>query len=167
MPRGQIFLSCLEHMHPDHAVRSRVEATVEALRYWVPTVADVARVGESEAPGYWRLTMDPEVEGACPLEMTLHENQHFDLVLGGELYEDRALASLELLHPLLQAVTEGRVVQRRWISCATGAERAVETIVTLADGSVWRDGRTNDAVAAAIPREATERHDHHFLPYRR
>jgi hypothetical protein len=154
-------------MHPDHAVRSRVEATVESLRYWVPTIADVARATESQSPGYWRLAMEPNVAGACPFEMTLHDDQHFDLVLGSEFYEDRVLSSLEILLPVLQSVTEGRIVQRRWFSSATGAERAVETIITLADGSVWRDGRTNETVAAAIPREATERHDHVFLPYRR
>src|SRR5262245_53829876 len=154
-------------MHPDHAALSRVEATVEALRYWVPTIADVARASESQAPGYWRLAMSPDVIGACPFEMTLHDNQHFDIVLGSEFYEDRALASLELLLPILQSVTEGRIVHRSRIRRATGAERAVETIITLADGSVWRDGRTNEAVAAAIPREGTERHDHVFLPYRR
>jgi hypothetical protein len=54
-------------MQPQHAIRSRVEATVESLRYWVPTIADVARAVESEAPGYWRLSLVPEVEGACPL----------------------------------------------------------------------------------------------------
>ena len=78
-----------------------------------------------------------------------------------------APASLDLLLPLLEAITAGRVVQRRWISRATGACRAVESIVTLADGTQWRDGRTTGSVAEAVPRDETERHDHHFLPYRR
>jgi hypothetical protein len=154
-------------MLPDDAIRSRLQATVEQLRYWVPTIADIVRASESEVPGRWTLSIVPKVEGACPVAITLRDNQHFDLAIAGEVYEDRAIASLDLILPLLQSITEGRVVQRCWMSRATGAHRATETIVTLADGSVWRDGRTIGAVAEAILREATERHDRHFLPYRR
>jgi hypothetical protein len=154
-------------MLPDDAIRSRLQATVESLRYWVPTIADVARVAERERPDAWTFIIGPNIASACPVDVTLHSGQQFDLVIAGEAYEGRTAASFDLILPLLEAVTEGRVVQRHWVSLATGAPRAIETIVTLGDGSIWRDGRTIEAVAGVIPREATERHDRHFLPYRR
>ena len=154
-------------MLPNDAMYSRLRATIESLRYWVPTIADVARVAESETPAQWKVAITPNIESACPLELALGSTQRYTLTIAGESYSDRAIVSLDLFLPLLEAISEGRVVQRRWVSLATGAVRAIETIVTLADGSTWRDGRTLEAVVAAIPRESTERHDRHFLPYRR
>jgi hypothetical protein len=154
-------------MLSDDAIRSRLQATVESLRYWVPTIADVADTSEREGLDGWTLVISPRVAGACPVQVTLHPAQRFDLVIAGESYEGRTAASFDLILPLLEAITEGRIVQRHWISTATGAVRAIETIVRLADGSVWRDGRTIEPVATIIPREATERHDRHFVPYRR
>jgi len=154
-------------MLSDDAIRSRLQATIESLRYWVPTISDVAVVKEREQGSSWTLALAPKVDNACPVELTLHPAQTFDLIVADEEYDGRTASSFDLVLPLIEAVTEARVVQRRWISLATGAERAVETIITLADGSTWRDGRTIEALADAIPREAAERQDRHFLPYRR
>jgi hypothetical protein len=137
------------------------------VRYWAPTIADVARVADSEMSSGWTVSITPMVERACPLALTLRMNRLLDLALAGETYTNRTIASLDYVLPLCEAVTEGRVIQRRWISVATGADCAIETIVALADGTVWHDGRTIDAVAAAVSPELIERRDRHFLPYRR
>lgn len=154
-------------MLTENTSRSRLHATVESLRYWVPTIADVARVRETETDDTWTLSIEPIITGACPVSLCLRDDTHFDITIDGESYEHRTVQSLDLMLPLLEAITAGRVVKREWISRATGACRAVESIVSLPDGTQWRDGRTVGAVSDAVPRDGTERHDHVFLPYRR
>src|SRR5262245_345911 len=154
-------------MLTDEALRSRLRATVESLRYWVPTIADVAHVAERRSDDTFVIPVEPNTASACPVELALMPNFHFDITLAGETFWDRAVPSYDLFLPLLEAIVAGNVVQRRWESLATGAVRAVEIIVTLSDGSVWRDGHTIEAFASAVQREATERRDRHFLPYRR
>jgi hypothetical protein len=154
-------------MSSDDAFRYRLWAAVESLRYWAPTITDVARVDSSESAASWTMTIRPFVEHACPLDLTLKATQHFDLTIAGEAYDNRAIASLDHILPLIERITGGHVIQRRWVSTATGAVRKVETLVTLADGSVWQDGREIEPMAGAIAQDATERHDRHFLPYRR
>ena len=80
----------------------------------------------------------------------------------GEAALDSGKASL-----MAEAISQGRVLQRRWVSAATRALREVETLVTFAKGKVWSQGRIEKAVADRVPRDAAERQDRHFLPYRR
>ena len=154
-------------MSSDDAFRYRLWAAVESLRYWAPTITDVARVESSETAATWTMAIRPLVEHACPLDLTLKATQLFDLTIAGEVYDNRSIASLDHILPLIERITGGHVIQRRWVSAATGAVRTVETLVTLADGTVWQDGRTAGPVASVIAKEETERHDRHFLPYRR
>jgi hypothetical protein len=154
-------------MSGEDSFRYRLWATVESLRYWAPAIADVARVDESETTASWSVVITPYVARACPMELTLKATRLFDMTIAGESYRDRSLDVLDFILPLIESVTEGRVIQRKWVSVATGAVRSVETIVTLEDGSVWTEGRTLAPVGSAIPEDATERHDRHFLPYRR
>jgi hypothetical protein len=143
-----------QEFHP-----SAVQATIEQLRYWVPTIKDVARVFEGKDEQNFLLSIEPMVAGACPVAIAIRENGRFDLAVAGETYEDRVLASLDHIVVLLERITEGRVVQRRWTSAATGAPLAVETLVTLGAEDVWRDG--------TVAGDGSERCDRHFLPYRR
>lgn len=139
---------------------SAVEATIEQLRYWVPTITDVARVAERAGSGDgWTLSIEPRVAAACPVTITLKETGRFDLVVAGERYADCALGALDQIVHLLERITDGQVIQRRWVSMATGADQGVETLVRLGSGLVWRDG--------AEPDGGAEHHDRHFLPYRR
>jgi hypothetical protein len=55
------------------------------------------------------------------------------------------------------------VGQRRWISVQTGLHQGTETIVSLAPNEVWRSGEE----VLALSKDGAERHDRHFLPYRR
>lgn len=141
-------------------VPSSMQATVMQLRYWLPTIADVAHVAETERGTSWHFSITPRIPGACPVEITLHETGSLDFVIAGQAYEGRTLDLLDQLLPLIERITEGYVVQRRWISRVTGQLCGIETVVSLAEGRVWSDGR-------AAPGERVESHDHHFLPYRR
>ncbi|MEQ1712669.1 MAG: hypothetical protein ABL908_14885, partial [Hyphomicrobium sp.] len=115
---------------------------------------------------FWKMSVTPAVSAACPFELMLRADQHFDIVVAGELFEDQSVASLELFLPLVDAIAAGRVIQRHTESVATGASLAVETRVSLADGSLWSrtrglpGGELINAADAAI-------RDRHFRPYRR
>lgn len=141
---------------------SPVEATIEQIRYWVPTISDVAHVvwlGDGHAGCGVMLSIVPRIEAACPVAITLKETGRFDIVIAGARYTDCALGALDQVVHLLERITEGHVVQRRWVSAATGTAQGVETMVMLGTGIVWRDGPEPDG--------GGERHDRHFLPYRR
>lgn len=154
-------------MLSDDVFRSKLQATIESLRYWAPSVADAAKIEESGTADYWKFTVSPKVAGACPFELLLSSNQLYDFMIAGELYEDRPVVSLDLFLPLVEGITQGRVVQRRWVSLQTGAVRQIETIVSLANGREWRDSRAIDGLEKAIDAEATEKEDRHFLAYQR
>jgi hypothetical protein len=138
---------------------SSVQVTIEQLRYWVPTISDVARVAEDSEGDGWKLSLEPRVAAACPVAITLHDTGRFDLVIGGETYVDRALDRLDQIVQFLERVTDGNVIQRHWVSAATGVPQGIQTIVKLGPGVVWRDGMEPDG--------GFEHHDRHFLPYRR
>ncbi len=133
------------------------------MRYWVLQIADVARVAESNGDDYWKIVIQPYTPNACSVEMTVRGDEQFDAVLGGRDLSPRALASHSFLVSLLESAADGRVVQRRWKSSATGALQSVETLITLfRTDTVWTGTNASETEAAAW-----ERHDHHFLPYRR
>lgn len=138
---------------------SAVQAAIEQLRYWVPTIKDVARVFEGRDEESFLLSIEPKVAAACPVAIAIRDNGRFDIAIAGETYEDRILSTLDQIVLLLERIADGHVIQRRWISLATGVPQSVETIVALGSGDVWREGRAPDGGA--------ERHDRHFLPYRR
>ncbi len=141
-------------------VPSSLQATITQLRYWMPTIADVAHIWESEGGGSWCFSLKPRARGACPVSLMLRETGLFDLTIAGETYEDCVLEQFDDVLPLIERIIEGQVVQRRWASRATGAACGVETIVSLGHGRFWRGGPiTPDGDAFA--------RDHHFLPYRR
>lgn len=141
-------------------VPSSVQATIAQLRYWLPTIADVAHITEGASGEGWQFAIRPRTDGGCPVAVAVSETGQLDFTIAGETYEGRTLDTLDQLLPLVERITEGHVVQRRWTSRATGGFRGIETIVVLGPGRVWRDGMT-------APEAGAESHDHHFLPYRR
>ncbi|MGE0023494.1 MAG: hypothetical protein AB7S70_07680 [Hyphomicrobium sp.] len=145
---------------PSDALRApSVEATIEQIRYWVPTISDVARTVEARDGESWLLSIEPHLAAACPVAIALSQSGRFDISIAGETYDDCALGSLDQLVHLLERISDGHVIQRRWVSAATGTMRGVETIVVLGAGAEWRDGQEADG--------GSERRDRHFLPYRR
>ena len=143
----------------DDVYRHTLQGTIEGLRYWVPSMSDVAHVSEGGGPEYWHLSVAPKTPGGCPFELLLRHDQHYDMVLAGQSYEFLAVQSLAAFLPLAQAIIDGRVVQRRWLSTQTGVVKGIETLIELPDGRVWREGFGGSDDSAS--------HDHHFMPYRR
>jgi hypothetical protein len=155
-------------MLPDDVFRSRLQSTITALRYWAPSVADAARLEETEASDYWRIQVAPEMASACPFELILHADQRYDLAIADETYESLPIETFEWFVPFANAIADGDVVQRRWISRLTGLERSIETLVMLGNGGIWREGR--GATRQRMPTlddDGTELRERRFLPYRR
>ncbi len=59
-------------MLPDDVFRSRLQATIMALRYWAPSIADAARLEDTETSDYWKIIVTPAMASACPFELILH-----------------------------------------------------------------------------------------------
>lgn len=150
-------------MISDDVYRSRLQATIAALKYWVPEIKDVASVMEETSHEYWKIIVAPHVDGACAFELLLRTDQKHDLFISGELYEDLPTESLDQFVPLVEAIAAGRIIQRREFARATGMPLSVETIIDVAAREPWRQKR----MLASIPTAAIETRDHHFLPYRR
>jgi hypothetical protein len=154
-------------MLPDDVFRSRLETTITALRYWAPSIADTARLEQTETSDYWKIIVTPAVTSACPFGLILHTDQRYDVVIFDETYEGRPIETFEWFVPFAEAVSEGNVVQRRWISRLTGLERSVETVVTLAGGGIWREVRGGSVRTPTLDDDGTELRERRFLPYRR
>lgn len=147
--------------------RSRLQRHIAGLRYWIPAVADAARIEEIETAELWRITSVPHTRGACPFELMLRSDGKYDIVICGEIYEDLEVDAFEDFQPLVEAIAKGRVIQRQWVSPATGAVSEVETIVLLANGKEWRQNRVAHPGGVTCPRDLAEKRDRHFLPYQR
>jgi hypothetical protein len=155
-------------MLPDDVFRSRLQTTITALRYWAPSVADAARLEETETSDYWKIIVTPTVASACPFELILHADQRYDIAIADQTYESRPIESFDWFVPLASAIADGRVVRRQWISRLTGLERSVETLVTLPNGGIWREGRGEAPPRTpTIEDDVTELRERRFLPYRR
>jgi hypothetical protein len=152
----------MEAMLSDDVFRNKLQQTIASLEYWTGDIASAARIERAETDTAWRLCLMPEAPNACPLELILRADQHFDITVGDETYEDQRIESLDLFLPLLKAVSGGQVVTRTWRSAATDQKQETETIVTLADGRVWQ-GRANGAVQPNGDRDL--RCDRHYVPY--
>lgn len=151
-------------MLPEDDYRHGLQATIEGLRYWVPSVSDLARIDERQHDAHWHLQVRPHIAGACTWELVLRDRPRFDTTFAAQSYTERPVTQLSLFLALAQAVVDGRVVERRWVSTQTGSIRAVETLVHLPSGETWHSGGPD---AAATPLFGCESHDRHFLPYRR
>lgn len=151
----------------DSAGHARVQEAIAALRYWVPSIADVAHVEESENADGWRLRLRPQLPGTSPFELVLRSDQTFDLKIAGEHYEGQTVPSLDILVPLAEAISAAHVIQRCSFTLATGALCLVETVVRLGNGSVWTGSRRIPPIADVTPPDGIECKELCFLPYRR
>lgn len=151
----------------DDTHRLKLQLLIASLRAWKGFVADVARVEVSEEGASWRVALQPKSANACPLEIVLDgSSTRCDLRVGGETYEDWPLPSLDIVLPLIEAVSEGRVVTRRTSSAATGLPLSVTTLIRLADGRVLETSLDKDAEPASL-NGSIENRDTHYVPYRR
>lgn len=153
-------------MLPPDVYRTQLDHTIAALKAWmgfITTVASVEISGDLEA---WRLAIHPSMRQACPLELMLRGDQHYDLLIGPETYEDKPVINLDIFIPIIEAVTEGHVITRHWRSAGTTLERSVETIVGSPRAVIWRAERLTPLATLIDPEECVS-DDHYYLPYRR
>ena len=162
-----VTLTHLDDMLPDDVFRSRLQSTITALRYWAPSIADAAHIEEAETGNYWRIKVAPALQQACPFELILHFDQRYDLAVADESYESLPIESFDIFVPFVEAIADGSIVQRRWISRLTGLERSVETLVTLPGGGIWRETRGEPHLMPSLDDDGTELRERCFLPYRR
>jgi hypothetical protein len=154
-------------MKPDDVFRTQLQTTITTLRYWAPLIADAARVEEKQNADFFKIALTPFIASGCPFELILRNDQKYDLAIAGETYEDRRMPSLDRFLPFVEAITDGTVVRRRYVSRLTGLNRATETLVMLADGYLWREGRGSVGEVSSLDDEEAEFIEHRFLPYRR
>jgi hypothetical protein len=154
-------------MLSDDTYRTSFQATIRTLEQWLATQQDVADVEVARADGSWRARVTPHAANACPFELALRADQHYDLSVGSETYEDQRIDSLALFPDLVEAIAAGRVISRRVASAATGNVQAIETIVTPGDGVEWSGRRTFTGAAAITASEETVAHDRHYVAYSR
>jgi hypothetical protein len=154
-------------MLPDDLFRSRLQTTITALKYWAPSIADAAHVEETETGNFWKIAVGPLMANACAFELILNFDQHYDIAIGEESYEGLPIESFDVFLPFVEAIADGRVVQRRWVSRLTGLERSVETLVMLAGGGIWREARGTSVALPSLDDDGTELRERRFLPYRR
>jgi hypothetical protein len=156
-------------MLPQDVFRARLDQAIASISYWVPSIADVADVEQMDGDGYWRIRITPCVPNACAFELVLRGDQKFDLMIDGEVYEDRDIEVVEVFLPLVDAIASGNAEQHRWSSTATSTLRAIETRIMLPDGHIWRDGHPDEFFQrlTLAPPEGVELEVRRFLPYRR
>ena len=154
-------------MLSDDVFRTHLAATFAELLKVANALSDVAEVSHVETARYARLSLLPHAQGACPVEMMMRTDQHYDIEIGHQFYEDCPMTGFAEFVPLIEAIARGDVVQRHHVSAATGTERSVETIVRLPGGTVWRKGHIHTEVARAITEQNTVFEDHRYVAYRR
>jgi hypothetical protein len=152
-------------MLPTDTYRASYQATIRTLEQWLGTQQDVADVEVARADGSWRARVIPHAANACPFELALRTDQHYDLSVGSETYEDQPINNLSLFPDLLAAIAAGRVISRRFASAATGTVQAIETIVSPGDGIEWSGRRTFSSTAPAESEVVV--HDRHYVAYAR
>jgi len=151
-------------MLADDVFRTRRDRTVAALQQWQRSLADCAHIEEEHAATFWRLSVSPLTEWACPFEVILHDRQTCDLAIGPESYEGRTSAELDRLPAMAEAIAAGRVLTRTKSSALTGVVLAIETEIRMADGDTWKADRW---LVPGIRPRAMVIEDHWYLPYRR
>ena len=135
-----------------------------ALRHWQRALAERAHGEEEAGATYWRLTVSPFADGACPFEVILHDRQTCDLAIGPESYEDRTSDEFDRLPAIAEAIAAGRVLTRTKRSALTGLMLAIETEIQLANGETWKADRW---LVPGINADVMVREDRWYLPYRR
>ncbi|MEQ1647382.1 MAG: hypothetical protein ABL898_02250 [Hyphomicrobiaceae bacterium] len=155
-----------DDMLPEDVFNRGYEAVVAELERMVTALEPVARVDRERAPTFWRTRLTPHTRNACPMELVIHRNQRFDLVLDTEVAEGQLIGALSMFPKIVAAVSGGRVVLRTHRAQATGASVAREAIVSLGEGDAWSN--KNALLASSSDSEHGAVYaDRHFTPYAR
>jgi len=151
---------------PDDTFRAELAQTIADLDRWAAGIAPAAKIETAADDMSWQIVAAPIAAGTCSFELVLRHDQRFDLALDGEAYEDRAINNFALFLLIAEAAADGRILQRQWLSTATGLPYKVETIVTLPDGATWRGERRLPAAQLSLE-PVCEWRDRHYVRYGR
>src|SRR5690606_41330530 len=77
------------------------------------------------------LPLLPPAPTACPFEIILRPDRKFDIIVGGEIYEDQPFDALTDIPQMVRSISNGRVLIRRWRGQATGILYSTETLIDL------------------------------------
>lgn len=153
-------------MFSDDVYRSRLSEVIATLDAWADSERDCARITTSSTPNFWKMTVAPEVAGACPFELLLRSDQRFNVQIAGEFYEEKPVDTFEFFPMMARAIARGNVEHIEVANALTDALEAVETRVTLEDGWAWIGERRIARPARRVD-GAQQLRSHCFLPYRR
>ena len=153
-------------MLSDDNFRKRLQHIIDALEVWAAEMEPWATIELGFTDGTWRINAVPHAETACPFEIILRPDQKFDIKVGSEIYEDRPLDALTDIPQLVRAISNGRVLIRRWESWTTGLEYNMETIIDIPGADEGRFERPN-LNAPPIGDSELMATLHTFAPYRR
>jgi len=152
-------------MYSDDVYRAKLRATIADLQQAVAPLAPFTAIDVDLSGQGARFTLIPHTRGACPVELMVRADQHYDIALGQAIFEDCRVEQLDVFKPLILAVADGHIVRRHHISAQTGVEMGFETIVTMPSAQPWRKVHGGE-VWLGRGGEVFMR-DQRFLPYRR
>jgi hypothetical protein len=154
-------------MLPDDVYRDRLEETLVKLEDWANGMRDCAVVDIAASQRYWRMSVAPNIEGACPFELMIKSDQTFTLKLASETYESKPVGRFDLFLNLADSIVAGRVERITTRNAQTGVLLAIETHVEIRDGWDWIGERRVTPLRMPALEADEERRTHRFLPYRR
>ncbi len=157
-------------MQKDDVSRAKLQSTIANIRAWAEPLSHHAVIQESDDIDSWHIAVKPHTPGACPFELMITGDELYDIRVAGEGYEDHTVESWELFLPLLKAISEGNVIQRKWTSPVTGNDILLETRITPDTTSEWFVRRSLSALRKDIGEDEltlAQVSEKHFLPYQR
>lgn len=118
-------------MASDDSFRQRLQHVISALESWAKEMQPYADIEYGPINGAWHIHAVPHAETACPFEIILRPDRKFDLVVGGQTFEDQPLDVLTDIPQMVRAISNGRVLIRHWTSSSTGLEYKVEASIDI------------------------------------
>lgn len=126
---------------------------------------DVAHVVIEQSDNIWRLGLEPHAPGACAFDLAIRADQRFDILIADQLYEDLPIETFELFVGLAHAITDGRVIVRRYFTPLTGTETGSRALVQFDNDVVW-SGPMRGPMNSRHSETDFIAADSHFVPYR-
>lgn len=153
-------------MISDDQFKLERERAIRQLTEWAEAQRDVAHVVIERSDGIWRLGIEPHAPGACAFELAIRDDQRFDLLVADQLHEDLPIETFRLFGGLAQAISDGCVLVRRYVTPLTGTEAGSRVLVEIKDGGgTW----CGPKLGPTDPRHSESdliAEDSHFVPYR-
>ena len=128
-------------MLSDDVYRDHLEKTLVELEAWANATRGSADIAITASDRYWRMAVVPFLPSACPFELLIKADQTFDLMLNGEVYENRPVERFDLFPKLATAIAAGHVDRIETRNSQTGNLLDIATRVELAPGWDWIGSR--------------------------